>query len=123
MILATGVDLIEISRIQSTLERYGDRFLERVYTAKEIALTRQKPAELAVRFAAKEAASKALGTGIGLVSWRDLEITNDPLGKPILNLTDRARERAVSLGLTGWSVSLSHSRGMAVAVVVGYGAG
>ena len=115
--------MIEISRIQSTLERYGDRFLERVYTAKEIALTRQKPAELAVRFAAKEAASKALGTGIGLVSWRDLEITNDPLGKPILNLTDRARERAVSLGLTGWSVSLSHSRGMAVAVVVGYGAG
>jgi len=121
MILATGVDLIEISRIQSTLERYGDRFLERVYTSKEIALTRQKPAELAVRFAAKEAASKALGTGIGLVSWRDLEITNDPLGKPILNLTDRARERALSLGLTGWYVSLSHSRGMAVAVVVGYG--
>jgi holo-[acyl-carrier protein] synthase len=123
MLIATGVDLIEISRIQSTLERYGDRFLERIYTAREIELTGQKPAELAVRFAAKEAASKALGTGIGLISWRDMEITPDPLGKPVLTLDNRAEERARALGLTGWSVSLSHSRGMAVAVVVGYGAG
>jgi holo-[acyl-carrier protein] synthase len=123
MLIATGVDLIEISRIQSTLDRYGDRFLERIYTEREIALTGRKPAELAVRFAAKEAASKALGTGIGLISWRDMEITPDPLGKPVLTLTNRAADRAQALGLTGWSVSLSHSRGMAVAVVVGYGAG
>jgi len=123
MLIATGVDLIEISRIQSTLDRYGDRFLERIYTEREIALTGRKPAELAVRFAAKEAASKALGTGIGLISWRDMEITPDPLGKPILSLDNRAADRARALGLTGWSVSLSHSRGMAVAVVVGYGAG
>lgn len=121
MILATGVDLIEISRIASTLANYGDRFLARIYTPQEITLTRKKPPELAVRFAAKEAASKALGTGIGWVSWRDLEITNDPLGKPVLSLHGRARERARTLGLTSWSVSLSHSRGMAVAVVIGYG--
>ena len=122
MNITTGVDLIEIARIEGVLARHGDRFLNRIYTPREIQITRGKAPELAVRFAAKEAASKALGTGIGLVSWREMEITNDPLGKPDLTLHDRALKRAQGLGLTSWSVSLSHSRGMAVAVVVGYGA-
>jgi len=121
MNLTTGVDLIEIARIEGVLARHGERFLNRIFTPREIQLTRSKAPELAVRFAAKEAVSKALGTGIGLVSWQEMEITNDPLGKPTLTLHDRARTRAQALGLSSWSISLSHSRGMAVAVVVGYG--
>lgn len=121
MILSSGVDLIKISRIEQTLERYGERFLERIYTPREITLTGRNAPELAVRFAAKEAASKALGTGIGLISWRDMEITNDFLGKPELTLHGRAEARAAELGLVSWSVSLSHSREMAIAVVIGYG--
>ena len=121
MKISTGIDLIQIHRLQSTLDRYGDRFLKRIYTPQEIEISRRKAPELAVRFAAKEAASKALGTGIGMVSWVEMEITNDLLGKPELTLHDKALQRAQFLGLTSWSVSLSHARETAVAVVVGYG--
>lgn len=121
MNLSSGVDLIEISRIERTLEQYGERFLERIYTPREITLTGRNAQELAVRFAAKEAASKALGTGIGLISWREMEISNDLLGKPELTLYNRAKARAAELGIVFWSVSLSHSREMAIALVIGYG--
>ena len=121
MILKTGVDLIEIQRIQQVLERHGDRFLQRIYTSNEIDQSREKPPELAVRFAAKEAASKALGTGIGIISWQDVEVYSHPSGEPHLRLHGPARQIARARGLTTWAVSLSHSREMAIAVVVASG--
>ena len=118
MLLSSGIDLIEIKRIQKALERHGDRFLDRIYTEAEIKQARGNAPELAARFAAKEAASKALGTGIGPVSWREMETINDFRGKPQLHLHGRAALIAEELGYTTWSVSLTHSRDTAAAVVV-----
>jgi holo-[acyl-carrier protein] synthase len=118
MIISSGIDLIEIDRIQKAISRYGDRFLNRIYTEKEISQTRGNAPELAARFAAKEAASKALGTGIGIVRWRDFETINARGGKPHIRLYGKAAEIANMLGYTTWSVSLTHSREMAAAVVV-----
>lgn len=118
MLLSSGIDLIEIKRIQKALERHGDRFLDRIYTEAEIKQARGNAPELAARFAAKEAASKALGTGIGPVSWREMETINDFSGKPQLHLHGRAALLAEELGYTTWSVSLTHSRDTAAAVVV-----
>jgi holo-[acyl-carrier protein] synthase len=118
MNLSTGIDLIEISRIQRTLDRYGERFLNRIYTKAEIRQARGNAPELAARFAAKEAASKALGTGIGPISWVEVETVNERSGKPILRLHGRARAIADTLGYTTLSVSLTHSRETAAAVVV-----
>lgn len=118
MNLSTGIDLIEIGRIQKALERHGERFLARVFTPAEIKIARGSAPELAARFAAKEAASKALGTGIGPISWTEIETLNEPSGKPILRLTGRAQQISQALGFQTWSVSLTHSRGMAAAVVV-----
>jgi holo-[acyl-carrier protein] synthase len=119
--LAVGVDLIEISRIARAVERWGQRFLERIYTPREIARCRGRIPELAVRFAAKEAVSKALGVGIwwrGGIAWQEAEVRSDPLGKPEIVLYGRARARAAELGLEHWAVSLSHSDHQAVAMVV-----
>ena len=104
MTLSTGVDIIELDRIHRALERYGDRFLARLYTPEEIACYGQRLPELAARFAAKEAVSKALGVGINHMSahgigWREVEVLPDPLGKPVLNLTGRARQLAQEQGL------------------------
>lgn len=118
MILSSGIDLIEIDRIQRTLDRYGERFLKRVYTPAEIQQARGSAPELAARFAAKEAASKALGTGIGPISWVEIETLNHTSGKPILHLSGRAKSIAEARGYQTWSVSLTHSREMAAAVVV-----
>jgi len=118
MLLSSGIDLIEIKRIQKALERHGDRFLDRIYSEAEIKQARGNAPELAARFAAKEAASKALGTGIGPVSWREMETINDFSGKPQLHLHGRAALIAEELGYTTWSVSLTHSRDTAAAVVV-----
>lgn len=121
MKLKTGVDLIKIERIQRVIERHGDRFLQRIYTPNEVEQSRRKPAELAVRFAAKEAASKALGTGIGVISWKDVEVYSQPSGEPILRFHGTARRIAEARGFTTWAVSLSHSREMAIAVVTAAG--
>lgn len=118
MILSTGIDLIEIGRIQRSLDRYGERFLKRVFTEAEIEGARGSAPELAARFAAKEAASKALGTGIGPISWVEVEVLNERSGKPVLRLHGRAKAIAAALGYSTWSVSLTHSREMAAAVVV-----
>jgi holo-[acyl-carrier protein] synthase len=118
MILKTGIDLIEIPRIQQALERFGEHFLRRVFTPYEIAECRGRAEALAARFAAKEATTKALGTGIGPVGWREVETRHHPSGEPYLVLYDRAERLAARLGLKTWSVSLSHSREMAAAVVV-----
>ena len=121
MILKTGIDLIEIPRIQAALERHGERFLQRVLTPGEIFECRGRAESVAVRFAAKEAVSKALGTGIGPVGWRDMETLHKWSGEPYLVLHGRAEKIAQMLGLTTWAVSLSHSREMATAVVVATG--
>jgi holo-[acyl-carrier protein] synthase len=118
MILKTGVDIIEIPRIQAALDRHGERFLKRVFTEREILECRGRAEALAVRFAAKEAASKALGTGIGPISWREVETLHKRSGEPTLVLHGAAKRIAEELGLAVWAVSLSHSRENAIAVVV-----
>lgn len=120
--LQCGVDLIEISRIEDALGRWGERFLRRVWTEREITACRGRHRELAARFAAKEAASKALGTGIVGIVWREIEVLSDRRGKPLLFLHGQARARAEALGLNTWAVSLTHSREMACAFVVAYAA-
>lgn len=121
--LTTGVDLIEIDRVERALERHGERFVRRVFTADEIAYSRRRPAELAARFAAKEAVAKALGVGMrmmarGGIGWHEAEIVGDSRGKPLVQLHGRAAERADELGLTEWAVSLSHTTDHAIASVV-----
>jgi holo-[acyl-carrier protein] synthase len=121
--LTTGVDLIEISRIERALERYGDRFLARVFTPNEVLYCRGRVPELAARFAAKEAVSKALGVGMRVLAregihWQDVEVVGDQRGKPVVRLSGRAAERAEELGLTEWAISLSHTREHAIAFVV-----
>jgi holo-[acyl-carrier protein] synthase len=118
MHLATGIDLIEIDRVQGMIAHYGQRFLERVFTAGELADCKENPASLAARFAAKEAVSKALGTGIGPVAWHEIEILRGPSREPLLHLHGAAAQKASELGLITWSVSLSHTQMHAVAMAV-----
>ena len=118
MKLATGVDLIEIQRVEDAITRNGERFLRRVYTADELAVCGEDMASLAVRFAAKEAVAKALGCGIGEVRWLEIEILRDEVRAPILHLRGAAQELADELGLGSWSLSLSHTKMHAVAFVV-----
>jgi holo-[acyl-carrier protein] synthase len=117
--VAVGVDIIEISRIQRALNDFGERFLRRVYTEREVERYHTRVSELAARFAAKEATSKVLGTGIRGIRWREMEVLPNRRGKPVLVLHGRAAERAALLGLTDFSVSLTHSRNDAMAFVVG----
>jgi holo-[acyl-carrier protein] synthase len=116
--VAVGVDIIEIARIQRALDDFGERFLRRVYTERERERYQTRVRELAARFAAKEATSKALGTGIVGIHWREMEILSNQRGKPVLILHGQAAARAAELGLTDFSVSLTHSRGDAMAFVV-----
>ena len=117
--LVSGVDIIEIPRIKAVAERYGTRFLRRIYTEGEVAYCRGRAPQLASRFAAKEAVMKALGTGIRGVRWRDIEIARKPGGPPTIVLHGTALARAERLGLGHLAVSLSHSQEYAVAFVVG----
>ena len=116
--VAVGIDVIEIGRIRRVLHDFGERFLQRVYTEGERERYRHRVNELAARFAAKEATSKALGTGIRGIRWREMEILPNPRGKPVLILHGQAAARAAALGLTDFSVSLTHSRTDAMAFVV-----
>lgn len=116
-----GLDMVEIARIEGAIARWGMRFLHRVYTEAEIRYCRNRVPELAVRFAAKEAAMKALGTGIRGVGWREIEILTNQEGSPSVHLYGRARSRSEELGLSDLAVSLSHSREYAIASVVGGG--
>ena len=117
--VVVGIDLIEIPRIQRTLDDFGERFLNRVYTPRERERYRTRISELAARFAAKEAISKALGTGIRGIRWREMEVVSNRRGKPIVVLHGTAAERARLLGITDFDVSLTHSRTDAMAFVVG----
>jgi len=120
-LLTTGVDLIEIERVQSTIQRYGARFLERVFTAQELAEVGNNTASLAARFAAKEAIAKALGTGIGPIAWREIEILRGPARQPLLHLHGAAQKLASEMGFDVWSISLSHTQTHAIAVAVAIG--
>jgi holo-[acyl-carrier protein] synthase len=116
--LSIGVDLIETERIARALSRWGERFLQHIYTPAEVRFCRGHVPELAARFAAKEAVSKALGTGLRGVTWREMEVLSDSRGKPQVRLHGRAARRAEQMGLAEFAVSLSHSRRYAVAFVV-----
>lgn len=117
--LITGVDIIEIPRIRRVYEQYGERFLRRIYTDREIAYCRGRAPQLASRFAAKEATMKALGTGVRGIRWRDIEVVRGRGQAPRIELHGTAQARADRLGLTDIALSLSHSREFAVASVVG----
>ncbi len=123
MPLATGIDLIEIERIESAIARHGERFLNRIYTERELADCAGRAESLAARFAAKEAAAKALRTGIGEINWREVEIKRAENGAPELHLHGKAKELARNIGVGIWSVSLSHSQSHAIAMVTGIGNG
>jgi holo-[acyl-carrier protein] synthase len=116
-----GVDIIEIKRIEEALQRFGEGFLQRIYTGQEIDCYREKLPSLAARFAGKEAVIKALDApGI---SPREIEILSATDGKPLVKLYGKAKEKAEKLGLTDMDISLSHSRDYAVAFVVGQSRG
>jgi len=116
--MAAGIDIIEISRVQNTLNKFGDRFLKRVYTEPEITLYHGRVQDLAARFAAKEAVMKALGTGAKGVGWKDIEILPNHRGKPLAYLHGRGKKRANELGIKDLEVSLSHSKELATAIAI-----
>jgi len=117
--LALGIDLVAVARIAAVLSRHPERFQKRHFTQREILHCGGDPVRLAGRWAAKEAAAKALGCGIGAVGWREIEIVADELGAPRLCMHGRAREKARAAGLAVWSVSVSHTADHAVAAVAG----
>ena len=119
MALIVGVDIIEIPRVERVYARYGERFLRRIYTEREIAYCRGRAPQLASRFAAKEATMKALGTGVRGIRWRDVEVVRGRGQAPRIALHGTARARADRLGMTDIALSLSHSKEFAVASVVG----
>ena len=117
--LVTGVDIIEIDRVERVYAEYGERFLRRIYTAGEIAYCRGRAPQLASRFAAKEAVMKLLGTGVRGVRWRDIEVVRARGQAPAIRLHGTAAARAERIGLTDIALSLSHSRRYAVASAIG----
>jgi holo-[acyl-carrier protein] synthase len=121
--LSTGVDILHIPRMKTGIERYGQRILDRCFTPAEIRSCRGFAEEFAARYAAKEAVSKTLGVGLRIMSpmgvkFHDVEILPDRMGKPHVHLHGWAAQRAQELGLTEWSVSLTHEKEYAVAFVV-----
>ncbi|MBY0307747.1 MAG: holo-ACP synthase [Phycisphaerales bacterium] len=124
-IIGHGIDLVEVARIARMLEAHQDRAIERLFTADEraeCAGDARAPARYAARFAAKEAAMKALGAGpAGGVNWKDFSVRNNAAGAPVLVVTGRAAEIAAGLGITGWSVSLTHTGEYAAASVIATG--
>lgn len=109
--------MIEISRVEAGIARFGERFLNRFFTAGERADCQDQPHRLAARLAGKEAVAKALGTGIGAVGWRDIEIRGSG-GRPTLHLHGAAAQTSAALGLTQWDISLTHTRTDASAIAV-----
>ena len=122
MIVGSGVDLVEVARIQKSIERYGDRFLTRIYTSGErdyVERKKNRYERYAARFAAKEAAMKALGTGWNHgVRWRDCEVVRMPGGRPTMSFHGRAGEFAAKLGVKNVALSISHTEEQAIAQVI-----
>jgi holo-[acyl-carrier protein] synthase len=121
IIIRSGIDLIEIDRVQDSIRRYGDRFLTRIFTLRELSDCAGNVQSLSARFSAKEAAAKALGCGIGKVSWQEIEVVRNSDNQPELVLHGVAQELAKKLKLTTWSVSLSHTHHNAIAAVIASG--
>ncbi len=125
-VIGIGIDLVECARIQRSIDRFGDRFLHRVFTDGEIeySMSMKFPARhLAVRFAAKEAVSKAFGTGIGkAMGWRDIDVRKRPSGEPFLIFSGPAQELAAKRGVASALITLSHTEHHAMASVVLEGA-
>jgi holo-[acyl-carrier protein] synthase len=122
MLIGTGIDLVEIGRIQRSVDRYGARFLDRVYTPAEQAYCLRKrlaSESFAARFAAKEAAAKALGTGIRYgVTWLEIEVVREPSGRPTIQFHGRAAQLALRLGVHRASLSITHTDALAMASVI-----
>ncbi len=117
---AHGIDIIEISRIAKAVDSWGERFLKRIYTDREIEYCKGRAPELAARFAAKEAVMKALGTGHVGVSPHDIEVLPDEKGAPLVTLRGGALSKAYRLELKGIDISLSHSKDYAIASAIGH---
>jgi holo-[acyl-carrier protein] synthase len=122
MIVGTGIDIAEVPRIRHSIERYGDRFIRRIYTAGEIRYCDSKANRMeryAARFAAKEAAMKALGTGWNHgVRWLDCEVTRMPGGRPTMSFHGKAGEFAAKLGVKNIALSITHTAEQAMAQVI-----
>ena len=122
MILGTGVDIIEVARVRNAVNKWGDRFIKKIFTDKEIEYSKKKRfmfQHLAARFATKEAVVKALGDGWqGQVTWKDLEILNEENGKPRVNLLGRAEQVKQEKGISDIIVSMSHTENYAVASAI-----
>ncbi len=122
MIVGSGIDIVEVGRIRESVERFGQRFLNRIFTSSEQAycLRKRRSAEsFAARFAAKEAGAKALGTGISQgVNWLEIEVIREPGGRPGLLLHGRAAEIAAAMGVARLALSLTHTGDLAMASVV-----
>ena|SRR3989338_2069306 len=119
--LRTGVDIIEVSRIDDAILRHGERFFRRFFTPQELIDAGGRTPALAARFAAKEAVAKALGCGIGDVGWKDIEILRVERRAPAVVLHGPARQLAAELDLTDWALSMSHTHEHAIALVVASG--
>jgi len=120
LVRGIGIDIVEVSRVAAVIERHGDRFLRRIYTPHELENVHgNRQQYLAARFAAKEAAFKALGTGWGAgVRWVDVEVANLPSGQPVMQLSGKARERSDQMGVAQVHVTLSHTAELAMAQVL-----
>ena len=116
----SGIDIIEIARIKNVLTKHPTRFLEKIFTEYERNYCRGRSTQLAARFAAKEAAMKALGTGVRGVGWKEIEVQRLPSGKPFIKLHGRAMERARFIGVEKIELSISHSKELATAMVIMY---
>ena len=116
--IAVGIDIIDINRIEQAISRWQNSFLGRIYTEAELESCRNIASSLAARFAAKEATMKALGTGTKGLNWRDIEILSNNDGAPSIQLYGRAKKKVKKVGITQLSVSMSHSKEYAIALVV-----
>jgi len=114
--LSNGVDIVDVRRIRQALDRFGDRFLKRIYTDSELAVCRRNAEALAARFSGKEAVMKTLG--LKYLPWKDIEILPDPKGKPLVTLHGQAKMRSDELKLGEIAISLSHEREYAVASAI-----
>lgn len=118
--LRIGIDIIEISRFEEVVRTYQDRFLQRIFTKNELIQVGNNIPSLAARFTAKEAVSKALHTGIGIVGWHDIEIVRGKMGEPSLKLYGRAAYISRESHLSNWTLSLTHTKNIAAAVAVAF---
>lgn len=121
--MVTGVDIVQISRIEKIMNRKNDAFINRIFTKDEIEYINKKGNKantIAGLYASKEAISKAIGTGIGEIAWHDMEISHDDRGKPLVNISPVKEPLLLDLGINKFDLSISHDGDYAIAFVIGY---